>query len=143
VARPGWLLAAAPADRPRGTDPDVNPRVEEALPVQSSELETERVTDKPTSGASGSWRPWTLWLPCALAVAWSGLLVIGDGYAAVMGSWDTPAPGLHWLGVGAAGQGVLAAGTVGVLVAGVTHPRWRRRAVITAWTSRWRSPGSS
>jgi hypothetical protein len=36
--------------------------------------------------------------------------------------------------VGAAGQGVLAAGTVGVLVAGVTRPRWRRRAVIAAWT---------
>ena len=82
----------------------------------------------------GTWRPWTIWLPCALAVIWSGLLVVGDGLAAVMANWDTPAPGMHWLGVGAAGQGVLAAGTVGVLVAGVTRPRWRRRAVITAWT---------
>jgi hypothetical protein len=50
-----------------------------------------------------------------------------------MGSWDTPAPALGWLGVGAAGQGVLAAVDVGILVAGVKRPRWRRTAVIAAW----------
>jgi hypothetical protein len=92
------------------------------------------VTDEPTSRPGQAWRPWTVWLACGLAVVWSGMLVVADGFAAVMGSWDTRAPGLGWLGVGAAGQGVLAAGTVGVLVAGVTRPRWRRRAVIAAWT---------
>jgi len=38
-------------------------------------------------------------------------------------SWDTPAPGLSWPGVRAAGQGVLAAVDVGILMAGVKRPR--------------------
>jgi hypothetical protein len=67
------------------------------------------VSGKLASEAAGAWRPWSIWLPAALAFVWSGLLAVGDGYAAVMGSWDTPMPGLGWLGVGAAGQGVLAA----------------------------------
>jgi hypothetical protein len=91
------------------------------------------VSGKLTSQADARWRPWSIWLPCALAFAWSGALVVADGAAAVMGSWDTPAPALGWLGVGAAGQGVLAAVDVGILVAGVKRPRWRRTAVIAAW----------
>jgi hypothetical protein len=91
------------------------------------------VSGKLTSQADGVWRPWSIWLPGALAFTWSGALVVADGAAAVMGSWDTPAPGLGWLGVGAAGQGVLAAVDVGILVAGVRRPRWRRTAVIAAW----------
>lgn len=81
----------------------------------------------------GAWRAWSIWPPCALAFVWSGVLVVADGYASVMGSWDTPAPGLGWLGVGAAGQGVLAAVDVGILVAGAKRPRRRRAAVIAAW----------
>ena len=80
------------------------------------------------------WRPWSIWLPCVLAFVWSGALVVADGAAAIMGSWDTPAPGLGWLGIGAAGLGVLAALDVGILVVGVKRPRWRRVAVIAAWT---------
>ena len=91
------------------------------------------MSSKLTSDASGAWRPWSIWLPCALAFAWSGALVAADGAAAIMGSWDTRAPGLGWLGVGAAGQGVLAAVDVGILVAGVRQPRRRRAAVIAAW----------
>ena len=37
-----------------------------------------------------AWRRWTIWLPGALAVAWSFLLVIADGLSGVMRSWDTP-----------------------------------------------------
>lgn len=81
----------------------------------------------------GAPRSWSIWLPCALAFVWSGLLIVADGYAAVMGSWDTPAPGLGWVGVGAAGQGVLAAVDAGILVAGVKRPRRRQTAVIAAW----------
>ena len=92
------------------------------------------MTDEPISRPDQAWRPWTVWLACGVAVVWSGLLVVADGFGAVMGSWDTPAPGLGWLGGGAAGQGVLATGAVGVLVAGVTRPHWRRRAAIAAWT---------
>ena len=96
-------------------------------------MNTEAVTGKPTPEADGAWRLWSLWLPCALAFAWSGLLVVADALAEVMGSWDTPTPGLGWLGVGAAGQGVLAAVGVGILVTGVRQPRRRRAAVIAAW----------
>ena len=66
-------------------------------------------------------------------MAWSGLLIIADGLSGVMGSWDTPAPGLGWLGVGAAGQGVLAVGTVAALVTGLRRPRSRRAAAVSAW----------
>ena len=96
-------------------------------------LNTEAMSGKLATERGDAWRPWTIWLPCALAFAWSGLLVVADGYATVMGSWDTSAPGLGWLGVGAAGQGVLAAVDVGILVAGVKWPRRRRAAVIAAW----------
>ena len=88
---------------------------------------------KLASGADGVWRPWSIWLPCVLAFARSGALVVADGAAAIIGNWDTPAPGLGWLGIGAAGQGVLAALDVGILVAGMKRPRWRRAAVIAAW----------
>jgi len=47
----------------------------------------------------------------------------GAGAAAVMGSWDTPAPGLSSLAIGAAGQGVLAAADAGILMAGAKRPR--------------------
>jgi hypothetical protein len=104
------------------------------LPAFSPGLDTEAVSEKLASGADGVWRPWSIWLPCVLAFIWSGALVVADGAAAIMGSWDTPAPGLGWLGVGAAGQGVLAAVDVGILVAGVKRPGWRRAAVIAAWT---------
>src|SRR5690348_2838694 len=45
------------------------------------------------------------------------------GAAAVVGSRDAPAPGLSWLATGAAGQGVLAAVDVGILMAGAKRPR--------------------
>jgi hypothetical protein len=67
------------------------------------------VNGKLAPEAAGAWRPWSIRLPAALAFVWSGLLAVGDGYAAVMGSWDRPMPGLGWLGAGAAGKGVLAA----------------------------------
>jgi hypothetical protein len=91
------------------------------------------MSGKRSAGPSGAWRAWSIWLPCALAFVWSGVLVVADGYASVMGSWDTPAPGLGWLGVGAAGQGVLAVVDVGILVAGVKQPGRRQTAVIAAW----------
>jgi hypothetical protein len=50
-------------------------------------------------------------------------------------SWAIGTPRrLGWLGIDAAGQGVLGAVDVGILVAGVKRPRWRRAAVIAAWT---------
>lgn len=109
-------------------------RAQSGLLALSGERETGRVTGKPASRTSDAWRPWTVWLPCVLAVAWSILLAVADGYAGVLNSWGGNAPHPGWLGAGAAGQGVLAVGTAGVLVAGTTNRRWRRGAVITAWT---------
>ena len=78
-------------------------------------------------------RKWTIWLPCTLAFTASGLLIVADGFAVVMGSWDTPAPGLHWIKAGIVGHCALAAASVVVLVAGIRRPGWRLAAAITAW----------
>jgi hypothetical protein len=98
-----------------------------------SGLEDERVRKRLAVLAGGQERAWIIWLPCGIAFTGAGLLALADGYAAVMGSWDTPAPGLGWLGVGATGQGVLVAGTVAALVTGLRRPRSRRAAAVSAW----------
>ena len=83
---------------------------------------------------SGRWRPWTIWLPGTLALAWSGLLIIADGLAGVMGSWDTPPHGLYrWVRVGVIGHCVLVAASALVLAAGLRFPSQRRAAAVTAW----------
>ena len=89
--------------------------------------------DKLETGASGAWRPWTVWVPSGIGFAWSALLLVGYAIAEVMAGWDTPMPGRGWLSAGAIGQCVLAAFTVAALVAGVRRPRWRRAAAVTAW----------
>ncbi|HEY6275416.1 MAG TPA: hypothetical protein VIX86_03720 [Streptosporangiaceae bacterium] len=78
-------------------------------------------------------RPWAIWLPSALAIAGAGLFTGTDLIGLIMGSWDTPAPGLGWLRAGAAGQGVLAVAAVAAVITGASSPRWRRSAVIAAW----------
>ncbi|MGO8883064.1 MAG: hypothetical protein ACLPUO_17725 [Streptosporangiaceae bacterium] len=50
-----------------------------------------------------TWQRWTIWLPGTLAFAASGLLIGADGIAGVMGSWDTPEPGLGWIKVAITG----------------------------------------
>lgn len=80
-----------------------------------------------------TWRPWTIWLPCTLAFTASGLLIVADWFAMVMGSWDTPAPGLRWIKAAIIGHCALAAASVVVLGAGMRRPGWRRAAAITAW----------
>jgi hypothetical protein len=85
------------------------------------------------SAARRTWRPWTLWLACTVAFAVCGLLIVAEGLAGVMGSWDTPEPGIGWIKVGVIGQCVMAVASVAVLVAGLRQARWRRAAVIAAW----------
>jgi hypothetical protein len=82
--------------------------------------------------AGGVWRPWTIWLPCVLALIWSGLLVAGDVVADLMGSWDTPAPGLGWIRAAIIGHCVLAGVSLLALVTGLRFPS-RRRAAAVAW----------
>jgi len=76
---------------------------------------------------------WAIWLPCLLAVAVAGLFAAVDLVGMVMGSWDTPAPGLPWLRVGAIDQCGLALAAAILLVAGGTHPSWRHGAAVAAW----------
>jgi hypothetical protein len=66
-----------------------------------------------------------------LAVVMASLLAAIDLVGVLMGSWDTPAPGLGWLKAGAWGQCGLALAAVVVLVAGPAHPGWRRAAALT------------
>jgi hypothetical protein len=97
------------------------------------DADTVTVKDALAARPGGTWRPWTIWLPCVLAFIWSILLIVADGLAGVMGSWDTPMPGLGWIKVGMIGHCALAAASVVVLVAGLRFPSRRRAAVIAAW----------
>lgn len=91
------------------------------------------MTAKLATRPPAAWRRWTIWLPGTLAFAASVLLMVADGLAGAMGSWDTPVPGLRWLWVAVVGHGVLAVASLVVLGAGIRHPSWRRAAAITAW----------
>lgn len=90
------------------------------------------MSDSPVSRPSRTHLPRAMWLACALAVAAGGLLALTDLAGIVMGSWDTPAPGLGWLKAGAIGQLGLAAAAVAVLLAGTARPRRRRSAAVMA-----------
>lgn len=76
---------------------------------------------------------WAFLLPCVLAIVVAGLLVVVDLVGMIMGSWDTPIPGLRWLKVGAIGQGVLVVAAAALLIVGLTHPRWRQGAALAGW----------
>jgi hypothetical protein len=73
-----------------------------------------------------------MWLACALAIAVAGLLALTDLAGIVMGSWDTPGPGLGWLKAGAIGQFGLAVAAVAALLAGAARPSRRRGAAVMA-----------
>ena len=83
--------------------------------------------------AGRTWRPWTVRVPATLAPVSSVLFVVADGFAGVMGSWDTPMPGLWWVRVGIIGHCVLAALAIVLLVVGMRSASWRRTAAISAW----------
>src|SRR5215831_17531600 len=87
----------------------------------------------PAARAGEVWRPWTIWLPSVLAFLWSGLLIVADDFASLMGGWDTPQRGLGWIMAARIGHSVLAAVSVLALVIGLSFPSWRRAAAITAW----------
>jgi hypothetical protein len=92
---------------------------------------TDEVRD--TGATRRPWPPWTLSLAGATALLASLLLLIGDGLAQVMASWDSPQPGRGWVRVAAIGHGALMACAVAVLVIGHARPFARRTATIAAW----------
>jgi hypothetical protein len=85
-----------------------------------------------SAGRAG--RSWTIWLPGGLGILGAAALIFVDVVGMVMGSWDTPAPGLHWLKTGIAGQCGLGAAAAGVLIAGLTRPARRTACVVVAWS---------
>ena len=78
-------------------------------------------------------RAWTIWLPAGLGLLGAAGLSFVDLVGLIMGSWDTPSPGLPWLKAGIAGQCLLGTAAVGALVAGLTGPDRRRICAIAAW----------
>ena len=90
------------------------------------------MNDGPASRLGRAHLPWAMWPACTLAIAAAGLLALTDLAGLVMGSWDTPGPGLGWLKAGAIGQSGLAVAAVAVLVAGAAHPSRRRGAAVMA-----------
>jgi hypothetical protein len=89
--------------------------------------------DESRRRAGRPWRPWTIWLPAILALLGAAGLIFVDIAGLILGSWDTPAPGLPWLKAGIAGQCVLGAAAVGGLLTGLTGPGRRRICVTVAW----------
>ena len=80
------------------------------------------------------WRPWTLWLPCALAFVWSGLLFAVYAVGAVLNNLETnPQPAQNWLTNALIGDGVLAGVSILLLFVGLRFPSWRQACAITAW----------
>jgi hypothetical protein len=80
------------------------------------------------------WRPWTLWLPCVLAFAWSGLLFAAHTLGAVLNNLETnPQPAQSWLTKALTGDGVLAGVSILLLVVGLRFPTWRQACAIAAW----------
>ena len=81
---------------------------------------------------TGRGRPRMLWLalPCVLAVAVAGCLLVADLLGQVLALWQERPPSVRWLNAGAAGQGVLAAAAICVLVAGARRPGWRRGTAL-------------
>jgi hypothetical protein len=96
-------------------------------------LQTGFVRDQLADQPAQTWRPWSIWLPCTLAFTASGLLIVADALAMVMGSWDTPAPGLRWIKAAIIGHCALVAASVVVLGAGIRRPGWRPAAAVSAW----------
>ena len=72
-------------------------------------------------------------MPGVVALLASILLLVADGLAGVMASWDSPEPGRGWIKVAAIGHGVLAAVSVALLAAGIARASFRRTAAIAAW----------
>jgi hypothetical protein len=91
------------------------------------------VKDNPALTPQPARRRWAIWLPAALAVTGAVLFILVDEAGLIMGSWDTPAPGLGWLRAGVAGQVLLAAAALATLITGMTSARWHRTAVVTGW----------
>ena len=82
-----------------------------------------------------TWRPWTIWLPCVLALLWSGFLILGEILVVLLSNLTDsgPPPPEGWVYPAVIGHCILAGASVLALVTGLRHPSRRRAAAITAW----------
>jgi hypothetical protein len=85
------------------------------------------------SEAGKTWPVLSVVIACALAFTVSGLLVIADGLAEVMASWDTPSPGIGWIRVAMVGHCLLAAASVVLFGLGMRRSSRHRSEAIAAW----------
>ena len=84
--------------------------------------------------AAREWRPRAIWLPCVLALLWSGFLFFADVVVALAGAMSDSAPPREgWVYPALIGDCVLAGVSVLALVIGLRRPARRRAAAITAW----------
>jgi hypothetical protein len=93
-----------------------------------------RATYVESAPPAREWRPWTLWLPCVLALLWSLFLIFADFLAAVFANFtDSAPPNESWVDPTIIGHCILAGASVVALVVGLRNPARRRAAIITAW----------
>ena len=79
-------------------------------------------------------RPWTIWLPGALAFLWSLFLIFTDVILSLLSNLtDSAPPPQGWVNPAIIGHCVLAGVSVLALVIGLRVPSQRRAAAITAW----------
>jgi len=84
--------------------------------------------------AARSWRPWTIWLPCVLALLWCGLLIFIEIIVGLLSNLSDTAPArTGWVGPAIVGHCVLAGAGVVALVTGLRSPSRRPAAAVTAW----------
>jgi hypothetical protein len=79
------------------------------------------------------WRWWTVCLPGLLALAVSGSFLVYGEYASATNCRDGCSPVTEGMPVGTAGEIVVAILGIGLLVAGVITPDWRRAIATALW----------
>lgn len=124
----GFWASVTEAGRPRDEYPYSGELTASTLGARAASPKDTTVTQDNI----GRRQPRMLWLALAfvLAVAVAGCLLVADLLGQVLTVWQERPPSVRWLDAGAAGQGVLAAAAICVLVAGVRRPGWRRGTVL-------------
>jgi len=90
--------------------------------------------EDPVGQPGKPWRLWTALVACGLAVMVSGLLVIADGLAGVMASWNTPSPGIGWIHVAIVGHCLLAGAGAVLFGLALRSSSQHRGEAIAGWT---------
>lgn len=113
---------AASAPTPAQGKPPLDPSASHSEPPPA----TPTVTKTPGR--------WAIGVAAVLAFVVSLVLLVGDGLAGVLNNLGGAKPSAGtWLGIAAAGHGVLAIGSAILLAVGLASARRRRATVLAAW----------